>query len=151
MCVCVWLCTHVRAGTHRDQKTGSDLLELELQAIVTCLTWVLGTEVRSSPRAVRAPNCWPSLQLWIESLSNGCTLNATPDSRYANTAAQGEGPPLTTASYFVLSLAQDPPAPVAGVTRTSECATTASGLWNKHPVFFPGRGILLSVCHSVCV
>lgn len=93
----------------------------------------------------------PSLQIWIESLSNGCTLNVTPDSRYANTAAQGQGPPLTTASYFVLSLAQDPPAPVAGVTRTSDCATTASGLWNKHPAFFPEGGILLSTCHSVCV
>lgn len=63
LCVCVWLCIRVSAGTHRNQKGVSDLLELECQAVVTCLTWVLGTEVRSSPRAACAPNSWPSLQL----------------------------------------------------------------------------------------
>ena len=29
----------------RDQKRASDLLELELQTVVSCLTWVLGLEL----------------------------------------------------------------------------------------------------------
>jgi hypothetical protein len=38
----------------RGQRRISDLLELELQAIVSCLMWVLGTELGSSAGAAGA-------------------------------------------------------------------------------------------------
>ena len=49
MCVCVRGHTHTHTHTQRerDQERSSDLLELELKAVVSCLTWVLGTELRS--------------------------------------------------------------------------------------------------------
>jgi hypothetical protein len=43
-------------STHRGQKRASDPLELELQALVSCSTQVLGTELRSSARTARTLN-----------------------------------------------------------------------------------------------
>lgn len=37
--------SHVNAGAPRGQQEALDSLELELQAIVSRLTWVLGTEL----------------------------------------------------------------------------------------------------------
>lgn len=44
-------------------------LELELQAIMNLLTWVLGTQVRFSARAMHTLTTEPSLQLLV--LGNG--------------------------------------------------------------------------------
>ena len=44
-------------GRH-DRPDVSDLLELELQVIVSHLTWVLGAEFRFSARVVCDPNHW---------------------------------------------------------------------------------------------
>ena len=52
--VCVYVL--MRAGALRGQV--SDLLELELQAVVSCLMGALGTEVGSSGRAIVTPNHW---------------------------------------------------------------------------------------------
>ena len=53
--MCVFECMHMCEGVHRSQKRVLDLLELELQAVVSCPTWILGTELRSSVRAANAP------------------------------------------------------------------------------------------------
>lgn len=50
MCVCS--CVYVCVGAHGSQKR---TLELELQGVI-CLIWVLGTEFRSSERALCALN-----------------------------------------------------------------------------------------------
>lgn len=42
----------LNAGDHKDQKRVLDSLMLELQAVVSCRTWVLGTKGRSSAVAV---------------------------------------------------------------------------------------------------
>ena len=48
VCVCVCVCAracvrvHVSAAVHRGQKGASNPLELEFQAIVSYLMWVLG-------------------------------------------------------------------------------------------------------------
>jgi hypothetical protein len=39
-------------GTHREKKKVSGPLELDLQAVVSCLVWVLGRKLRSSGRAM---------------------------------------------------------------------------------------------------
>lgn len=54
--VCV--CGHVLQSTdaHRDRKRVSYPLELELQAIVSHLVWVQGTELESFAGAVAALN-----------------------------------------------------------------------------------------------
>lgn len=39
MCVCMCMC----AGVFRDQKGELDVMELELQPVVSCLTWILWT------------------------------------------------------------------------------------------------------------
>lgn len=41
MSTCVQVCT----GTCGDQKRGLDALELELQALMSCLTWALGPDL----------------------------------------------------------------------------------------------------------
>jgi hypothetical protein len=46
--VCVCVCE----GTFGSQEKKSDLLELELQAVVRILTWVLGTKVWSQEQQV---------------------------------------------------------------------------------------------------
>jgi hypothetical protein len=50
------------AGTCRSQKRAQDLLELELQEVVSYLIWVLGIEPGFSARAV--------CDLHIESISS---------------------------------------------------------------------------------
>lgn len=50
LCICECRCL-------RGQKRACDPLELELQAIVSCLTWVLGTELRPSARALCILHC----------------------------------------------------------------------------------------------
>lgn len=37
---------------YRDQKRALDSIELELQAVRSCQTWILETELRSSARAI---------------------------------------------------------------------------------------------------
>lgn len=60
VCVCVkciyvyvYVCMcHFDVGSCRGQKTA--LLKPEIQAVVSCLTWLLGTKCRSSGRVARA-------------------------------------------------------------------------------------------------
>lgn len=47
---------HVSTDAHRNKRMAADPQELELQAVVSCPLWVLGTEFRSSARAVSAFN-----------------------------------------------------------------------------------------------
>jgi hypothetical protein len=47
---------YVNAGASGGQRRMSDSLELELQAVVRYLMWVMGTELRSSGRVVNALN-----------------------------------------------------------------------------------------------
>ena len=55
--VCVsYACAHVCADACQGQKRTSDPLEVEPQVVVSCLAWVLGTELDSSRRA-SALNC----------------------------------------------------------------------------------------------
>lgn len=57
MCVCVQVngCVQVSVGA-MGQRKASDRLELELQELVSCSMWVLGTEPRSSVRTVSVTN-----------------------------------------------------------------------------------------------
>lgn len=54
--VFVCACAHVCADACQGQKRTSDPLEVEPQVVVSCLAWVLGTELDSSRRA-SALNC----------------------------------------------------------------------------------------------
>lgn len=58
MSLCMSMREHVRvsAGAHRGQRHHM-FLELEFQAVVNHLTWVLGTAFGSFARAVHAFNC----------------------------------------------------------------------------------------------
>jgi hypothetical protein len=67
VCVCycdsVWVCTQnvVACG---GQKRVLDSLELKLQVVVNCLTWVPGTELRSSEKVALShshSNCYSTL------------------------------------------------------------------------------------------
>lgn len=42
----------MNTSSYRGQKRALDFVELELQAVRSCQTWVLGTELRSSARAI---------------------------------------------------------------------------------------------------
>jgi hypothetical protein len=53
MCVCVCVCVQYP----KRPEEGIDLLELQLQKLVTHLIWMLGAELGSSVRAVYALNC----------------------------------------------------------------------------------------------
>lgn len=53
--MCIYV--HVSTGAHRGQKNCIPL-DLELQAIVNFVVWVLGVELKSSGRAVDALKCW---------------------------------------------------------------------------------------------
>lgn len=44
-------CDHVGSDAYGGQKWVLDLLELEIQVVVSHSTWVLGSEFRSSGRA----------------------------------------------------------------------------------------------------
>lgn len=43
MCICVW----VYADAHDVQKRASDPLDLELQVLLSCHSWMLGKELIS--------------------------------------------------------------------------------------------------------
>lgn len=47
-CVSVCRCVCVGAGAHGGQQGATDPLELELQVFMSCLMWVIGTELGSS-------------------------------------------------------------------------------------------------------
>lgn len=49
-----------------QKRVSSDSLEQELQVIVSCLVWVLGTEFRSSRRAVMLLTAASILPLSVE-------------------------------------------------------------------------------------
>lgn len=53
MCLGVYMCTCV-FSICGSQKRALDPFELELQAIVSCLMWLLGTEPVSAARAFSA-------------------------------------------------------------------------------------------------
>ena len=50
LCICIyvsmWVCTG-KCRVHGGQTEESDLLELVLQAVVSCLTWILETNLRA--------------------------------------------------------------------------------------------------------
>ena len=56
MCVCIYVCMYVcvcmYVGNHGVRKRAMDTLQLELQTVVSCLRWVLGTRLSSSAKAV---------------------------------------------------------------------------------------------------
>lgn len=53
VCVDVWMCIDVQVPRDQRRVTSS----LELQAVVSHLTWILGTELGSSGKATSA--LWP--------------------------------------------------------------------------------------------
>lgn len=53
MCASVLVCVHpVSAISHRGQKMGLGILELELQVVRNHIMWVFGAKPRSPERAV---------------------------------------------------------------------------------------------------
>ena len=57
MCVCVYVCLCVQEWTFTwKPERASDPLKLELQAVVSHLTWVMGTELRVSEITVHILN-----------------------------------------------------------------------------------------------
>ena len=50
--LCVYV--HINAGACKDQRRIPALRELRLQVVVSCVTLVMGTEHRSSGRAISA-------------------------------------------------------------------------------------------------
>lgn len=53
----MWGDVHMSAGTRGDQKRALDSRELELEAVVSNQTWVLGIEAGSSAIKANALNC----------------------------------------------------------------------------------------------
>lgn len=53
----MWGDVHMSAGTRGDQKRALDSWELELEAVVSNQTWVLGIEAGSSAIKANALNC----------------------------------------------------------------------------------------------
>lgn len=51
----MYLCMQVPVPS---ESRGTRDLELKLQAVVSCLAFMLGTELGSSRRVVCAPSCW---------------------------------------------------------------------------------------------
>lgn len=45
-------CVRIRTSATRAQKRASVCLELEFLVLVNCLKWVLGTDLRSSAKAI---------------------------------------------------------------------------------------------------
>lgn len=52
----MYLYVHIHTGTLRSQKRAWDLLELDVQAVVSCPMCVLGTKLWSSEVTVRVLN-----------------------------------------------------------------------------------------------
>lgn len=52
VCVCIFVSVQVSAVPEEARRGASSSLEMELQAVESYLAWVLGTEFRSSARAV---------------------------------------------------------------------------------------------------
>ena len=50
------MCAHGFVSAVPTEARGMDPLELELQVVVSCQTWVLGTEIESFARAVSVLN-----------------------------------------------------------------------------------------------
>ena len=72
---------HVSAGDQGGQKRESDYLVLYLQAVVSYLIWVLGTELRSPGRARRILKLWarfPAPPSVLPSLSFPLSLVLSP-------------------------------------------------------------------------
>lgn len=57
LCMSAYTC-HVSVGAIRGKYQVSGLLELELQAVLRYLPWVIGTEIRSPGRTPWTLNCW---------------------------------------------------------------------------------------------
>lgn len=53
-CVCRWV--YAKEYMQRWEERALDPLELELQAVGSCLVWILGTELGSSTRSARPSN-----------------------------------------------------------------------------------------------
>lgn len=82
MCFYVSLCVSRACNAYGGQKRASDPLFLELQAVVSCLVWMLGTEPRSSTRAACILTSKPSFQYWqvfcnISTCFIGCGITET--------------------------------------------------------------------------
>lgn len=75
VCVCVRTLVHVHIcfcvcmGSCGGQQTSLDSLELELQVVVSCHMWALGTELGSSGSAASTINFWATSSspriLWL--------------------------------------------------------------------------------------
>lgn len=54
MCLCIYLCVYaLEYNVHTSQREHWLSLELELEAVVNCWTWMLETKLRSSERAAQ--------------------------------------------------------------------------------------------------
>lgn len=80
----MWLCAHECSCIRRPEASNS--LERELQAVVTCLMWVLGTELQSSGTAASVPSAASPYCNEIHSLQNtSCEVLWTcKDALYSN-------------------------------------------------------------------
>lgn len=79
-CVCVFLsvclCTRCMPSVSGGQKKALDALELELQASMSCLMWVLGTKLKSPAKAASAFKVEPSLQPSVRFTVTSCLCTA---------------------------------------------------------------------------
>ena len=57
LCLCVYLMCVSGVWRPKEAKVMLDPLKLEVQVVTSCLTWVLGTELRSFGKATNALNC----------------------------------------------------------------------------------------------
>lgn len=57
VCVCVWLCLCM-CTLMLENSRSLNLLPLDLQVLVSCTTWMLGTELCSSTKTVCDLTCW---------------------------------------------------------------------------------------------
>lgn len=76
VCLSISRYVHITAGTYRGQGCHT-ALDLELEEVVNCLSWVLGSKLSCSVRAVHALNCWaislaPSFLIMYFSLLYRC-------------------------------------------------------------------------------
>lgn len=103
-CVCVWLCTHMCSGTHEGQK----VLELELNIVISHLTWVLGTRYGLSARTGHTLDCWAISPAPAYSVPNNKsvfkkTKHAADMSSYWSSIFQESGCPFWTMLPTVLT------------------------------------------------